>query len=238
MVGPASKVKPSWRKTDGAAAGGVELFQHGDAVAARAEPDGRGQATEARADDDGVARSGARRRQGRAELGICQQLHAAECKLMMTLVTRGRSPAPASMEINEMRHQGRGQRRRHPRPGAVRQSRSEGEHQAEAWQEHPADRSRGQATAGATVPQGQSDRLAGGKDQNQIDQAGAGEERGHRLSPEWGGGAAGGIRPQRWGARDQVLGFCRYARDAAIRPGPAPAMTGISGGAADRAVDA
>ena len=36
----------------GAAAGRVELFQHGDAIAAGAEPDRRRQAAEAAADDD------------------------------------------------------------------------------------------------------------------------------------------------------------------------------------------
>ena len=52
MVGPASKVKPSWRKHVGAAAGRIELLEHRDAVAPGAESDRGGKTAKAAPDHD------------------------------------------------------------------------------------------------------------------------------------------------------------------------------------------
>ena len=74
MVGPASKVKPSWRKTEARPPGCVEALEDGDAVAASAEADGGGEAAEAAADDDGVGPGVALV----AQLCGCQCVHTDE----------------------------------------------------------------------------------------------------------------------------------------------------------------
>ena len=69
----------------GAAAWRIELFQQGDAVAARAEPDGRGKAAEAGANHHGMRPMGRQR----VEHGVSSRIYAATRPLAVVAGNRG-----------------------------------------------------------------------------------------------------------------------------------------------------
>ena len=68
----------------GAAAGRVEPFEHGDAIAARTEAHGGGQPAEPAADDQRVGRGPSACR-ARGHGGVCQIEHGADRNTQFTL---------------------------------------------------------------------------------------------------------------------------------------------------------